>query len=111
NAVLAGSERSEDRRQARERLTRAADHQTVTAFGAPDAAARAGVHVVETTGSELSRAPNIVLVVAVAAVDDRVARIEGRSDCLARFFSRGTRGHHNPPRARPVESTHEIVDR
>src|SRR5579884_1128226 len=72
-AAGAWRQRLEDRAEPADRLGFAADHQAVAALEAPDAAARAGVYVVQPAGRELLGAANVVDVVRVAAVNDRVA--------------------------------------
>ena len=54
----------------------AADHLAEAALEPPDAAARAGIHVVNAVRGQYLRAANVVDVVRVAAVDDDVAPFE-----------------------------------
>src|SRR5581483_11019893 len=61
-------------------LRLAANHQAVTALAAPDAAARAHVHVMNSFRRELLGAANIVDVIGIAAVDQNVAGIEVRQE-------------------------------
>ena len=67
------SQRPEERRQPLDDVRTAADHQAVAALGAPDAAGRADVDVVDALRRERSRPAHVVLEVRVAAVDDHVA--------------------------------------
>src|SRR5262245_27840986 len=73
---LSGRQRAEDRLEAKRRVMRPADHQAVAAVGAPHAAARADVEIVNAPARERLGSPHVVLEVAVAAVDDRVAGLE-----------------------------------
>ena len=56
----------------------AADHHAVAALETPDAAAGADVHVVDALRGELLRAPDVVDVVRIAAVDQDVVLLEQR---------------------------------
>src|SRR5437879_1195339 len=56
----------------------AANHQTVPAFESPDAPAHARIKVINATRFQRFRAPNIVDVIRVAAVDDYIACLEVR---------------------------------
>ena len=69
-------QRREDRLQPGERLLVAADHQAEPALQPEDPTARPDVEVVDPARLELARAPDVVGVVGVAAVDDRVAGLE-----------------------------------
>src|SRR5579863_5797801 len=66
----AGSQRLENRVKMLDDLFLAADHLAVTAVETPDAAAGAAIDIVDVVLREFFRAPDIVLVVRVAAVDD-----------------------------------------
>src|SRR5690349_20703453 len=74
-AVLRG-ERAEDRLERRDGLAVAPDHQAEPDLESPDAAADAGVDVADATRGQLGVAPDVVMEVRVAAVDDRVAGLE-----------------------------------
>src|SRR5205814_6697700 len=89
---LTRGERAEDRRQPLRRMLRTADHQTVAAVRAPDAAARPDIEIVDAARRQRPRAPHGVLVVAVAAVDDRVALLEGFGECGHRLLGGITGG-------------------
>ncbi len=74
----------------------AADHQAVAALEAVDAAARADVEVVDAVvGEQRAGAVDVVAVPRVAAVDDRVAGFEQRSELVDRVADVGGR-HHQP---------------
>ena len=74
--AAAWRERLEDRIEALDDLVLAADHEAVAALEAVHAAAGAGVDVVDVLRGERLRAADVVLEERVAAVDDRVARLE-----------------------------------
>src|SRR5262249_2825299 len=76
DVARAGRQGLEDRVEPPDRLLRAADHQAVAAFQAPDAAARPHVHVVNPTGREFPGAADVVHVVGVAPVDEGVPLLE-----------------------------------
>jgi hypothetical protein len=63
-----------------DRLVVAADHQAVAALQAPDTAADADVDVVDPAVPKLGLTAQVVDVVRVAAVDDRVALVEMRRE-------------------------------
>ena len=91
----ARGESGEDRARAGERRPRlAADHQAVAPLQAPDAAARADVHVVDALRLQLGRAPDVVVVVGVAAVDHHVVAREERNQGAERRIDDGRRHHH-----------------
>ena len=78
--VEPGREGGEERREPRDGLVLAADHQAEAALEAEDAAARPHVDVVDPALGELARAADVVVVARVAAVDHRVARLEQRPE-------------------------------
>ena len=106
----AGCERLEHRREAADGLVVAADHQAVAALAAPDASADADVDVVDAPAAELGRAAQVVDVVRVAAVDDRVALGQVRRE-LAHDGVHDPCRHHHPHRPRGVELLHELLER
>ena len=74
---VARRQRPEHRLQPPDRLVLAPDHQGVAVLQAPDAAAHPDVDVVQALLAQLGGPPDVVLVVGVAPVDDRVARAPG----------------------------------
>jgi hypothetical protein len=68
----------EDRVKPRHGCVGAANHQTVPAFDSPDAPAHARIKVINATRLQRFRAPNVVDVMRVAAVDDYIACLEVR---------------------------------
>ena len=82
-----GRQRGEDRVEPLDRAVGAADHQAVAALEAEDAAAGAAVDEVDPLLAQLRGAADVVAVVGVAAVDDRVAGLEHGGD-VARPSSR-----------------------
>src|SRR5262249_36359592 len=70
--AAAGTQRRENGTQFLPHGRLAADHQAVAALSSPDAAAGPDVHVVNALGGELPRAPDVVDVVGITAVDDDV---------------------------------------
>jgi hypothetical protein len=108
--VDSGGERLQHRRESVDRLVAAADHQAVAALAAPDAAADADVHVVDALAAELTRAAQVVDVIGVAAVDDRVALRQVRRE-LAHDRVDDPRRHHQPDAPRGIELLHELLER
>ena len=93
-----------------ERLLRSADHEAVAAVEAEDAAARADVDVVDALVLQRGRAPDVVAVVRVAAVDDDVAGLEDSGD-LVDDLPRDPRGDHEPHHARRLQLRRQVGDR
>jgi hypothetical protein len=96
-------ERCEGRLEAAERALVPADHQAEAALETEHPAARAAVEVVDPLRLELSRTPDVVGVVRVPAVDDRVPRLEP-----ARELPHGSLGdlagrEHQPDRSGRLE--------
>ena len=106
-------QRQEDRLEPLADLGFAADHQAVAFLQPPDAAAGAGVDVVDALGRQRLRAPHVVVKVGVAAVDDGVAgrqqaaeRGDGRLGGIARTApSPRPRAARRAPRPAPRAST------
>ena len=73
-----------------------ADHHAVTTFQSPDAAACAHVDIMNSFRGQFLRATNVIDVVRIAAVDDRVARFQWLGKCRDGFFSRRTGWEHDP---------------
>src|SRR5262249_61510761 len=65
----AGGEPREDRIEVPDDIRLAPDHQAVPALPSPDTAARSDVDVVDTALRELLRAPDVVDVIRIPAVD------------------------------------------
>ncbi len=103
--ISGGREGLEDRAQTFDRFGLAAHHQAVTLLQAPDAAARPDIDKMQAAGFDDGGVANGVLVVAVAAVDDDVARVEQFRSTAATVFSvRFARRDHNPGSARRIAS-------
>src|ERR1700688_2158234 len=100
---LARRQRLPDRVEALDRVARAADHQAVAAVDAPDAAAGAGVEIVDALARQLACAAHVVLVIRVAAVDHRVAGLEMTGKRADRPLGDLAGGEHQPDRARLLE--------
>src|SRR5581483_3390984 len=102
------SQRLEDGTQTFDLSFVTADHEAVALGDAPDPTAGADIDIVETHGIEIPLATHVVLVVAVAAIDDRVALAEELRELADRGF-RGIAGrHHDPHGARRRELRDEI---
>ena len=108
--VEARGERREDRLEPAERRLVAADHEAEAALEAEDAAARAAVEVVDPALGELARPSQIVSIVRVAAVHDRVAGREQLRDLPHRTLRHLARGEHEPDGARRLECGDELVE-
>ena len=88
----------------------AADHHAVAALEAPDTSARPHVHIMDTLRRELLRAPDVVHVVRVAAVDDDVVLVEERQQIVDTRIHDGRRDHE-PNRARFAELLYQLLER
>ena len=84
-----------------------ADHQAVAAVQTPDTAGRADVDVVDPARSQLRGSREIVAVVGVAAVDDRVIWLEQLGELVHRALDVAG-WHHDPDVARALELLNEL---
>ncbi len=110
--VAAGrSERFENRLVAPEDVHLAADHQAVAKLESPDAAAGAGIHQMQLHAGEYGSAADVIVEVGVAAVDDRVARLEQFGQLVNRAVGGIARRHHHPHAPRRRESGDQIFER
>ena len=109
-AVL-GREGLEDRCQLVHDLLLAAHHQAVTELEPPDAAARAGVHVMEALFLELGGAPHVVVEVGVTAVNDNIAGGQQGGRLVDGLFGRGAGGHHDPDGAGSFQHGDHVLER
>ena len=108
--LKAGRDRGEDRVETADRLRLAADHQAEAALEAEDPPAGTNVDEVDALRCERLGAVDVVAVVAVAAVDDDVVRLE--HGCELVDDQAGDCGrHHHPDRARLVEFRDELFER
>src|SRR5262249_17890136 len=101
----------EDRLETPADVLFAADHQAVALGESPDAAAGAGVDVVQLLPGEHLRAPLIVVKVRVAAIDDHVARrqqIRERDDGRFGWIAGGP---HHPDVAWRLQGADERLER
>ena len=90
------SQRLENGFAVAERRGRRTDHETVADRQAPDAAARAGVHELETLCLERLRPAHRVAEIRVATVDDDVSAGEMGHELLDRALHGWTGRHHHP---------------
>ena len=86
----------------------AADHQTVADLEPPDAAAGAGVDEVQALWFEFFGAPDRILVIGIAAVDDDVAFGEDWQQLLDGLIDGVARRYHQPDGARRTQLIGEI---
>src|SRR5262245_10209875 len=106
-----GREGFEDRLEAPEDLFLAADHQTIAALGAPDAARRADVEIMDALLFEHLRAAHVVFEMRIAAVNDDVAGGHRLRPPVDGLFSRGAGGDHRPDGARLSHLFDQFLDR
>ena len=78
----------------------AADHHAIAAVDAPDAAGRAAIDIADVLRGQRLGAANVVLVEAVAAVDDDVVLVEQAAQLFHRLFGDGAGRQHDPDRPR-----------
>jgi len=102
-------ERGEHRFDPRDDLGFAADHEAISLLEPEHAAARADVEIVDAGGAELGGAPDVVLVVGIAAVDQHVARGEHRAE-LGDHPIDDRRRQHDPDGARGLERAHQLPE-
>src|SRR6266699_39225 len=74
--VNAGGQNGEDRVKMLHHSFLTADHQAVTTLQAPDSSTRSNVNIMNTPGFELGSAPDIIVIVGIATVDDDVSGSE-----------------------------------
>src|SRR5262249_55741213 len=106
----ARSKSREDRIEVPDDIRFAADHEAVAAFASPDTAAGPDVDIVDAAIGKLFRAPNVVDVIGIAAVDEDVIGREMGLQVGNRVVH-GRRRNHQPDRARSRELRHEIRER
>jgi hypothetical protein len=106
----AGRDGREDRIEVGDDLVLAADHQAEAALEAENAAGRADVHVVDTARGQLLGLGDVVSVVAVATVDDDVARLHKLRD-LIDDAAGDRRRHHHPGDPRLLQLGDEVGQR
>ena len=104
----AGSQGGKDRVEVLDDARLAADHKAVAAVEAPDAAAGAGIDIVDARRGEPLGAIDVITIIGIAAIDDDVAALEERLELGQRPIDhRG--GHHEPDGARRGELLHEVL--
>jgi hypothetical protein len=101
----------EDRVEALDRPVRAADHQAVAALEAEDPSAGSAVDVVDAALGELARAADVVGVVGVAAIDDRVTLGERVGDLVHGGLGDVTGRNHHPDRSGGVHLRGQLLQR
>ena len=106
----AGAQRLENRIETLHRSGWSADHHAVAAFQPPHAAAGADVDVVDFFRREVLAAPDVVDVIRIAAVDDRIAGFHQRHELRDHLVDRRRR-HHQPHGARLRELTDKVGKR
>ena len=94
-----GGQGGEDRIETGDGFRRAADHHAVAAIQAPDPARSAAIDIGHALVGQCLGPANVVLVEAVAAVDDGVAGREQVAQLLNGVLSGLTGGQHQPDRA------------
>ena len=99
NIAHARRERGENRIEMLDDLVLAANHHAITSLQTPHPSAGAHIHIVDLARSEFLRAPDIVDVIGIAAVDQDVSRFEVRQKFSDRFVDNRSR-HHQPDCAR-----------
>ncbi len=103
-------ERPEDGVEVANRAIRSADHHAEPALQPEDATAGAAIDEVDSPRRERARMRDVVDVVRVASVDDRVSRLQVRSHVVDDGTGHAG-GHHQPHRARGRQLRDEICDR
>ena len=93
DVARAGRQPPEDRIETIDDLILAADHHAVASFQTPHASARADVDVVNSLRRQFLCPPDIVDIVRIAAIDDRVAGLEVGQETGDGFVHDGRRDH------------------
>ena len=102
---------AKDRIQAFRNISFAPDHETVTALQSPNAAAGAGIEVIDFFRPQHCCAAHVVFVVGITAIYNNVARLHAvgqRSDCLLGGVSRR---QHQPNNTRGSEGAKQVHER
>ena len=94
-----------------DRLGVATDHQAVADLEAPDPAGRPGIDVADALGLERGVTADVVVEVRVAAVDDRVARLEVLEQLVDLRLGGVAGRDHDPDRARLLQRRDQVGDR
>src|SRR5262249_51417009 len=100
----------EDRLQMVEGLLLAADHQTVTSLGAPDAARGADINITDAFFIERLCATHVVFEMRIAAVNDDVAAGHKLRQYVDDLFSRVAGGNHDPDGAWFLHLFDQVLD-
>src|SRR2546422_7904089 len=100
NVATAGRKRCEDRREVLDNRFRTADHQAVSPFRSPDAAAGADIYVMNAFFLQCPGTPYVIFKIGVPAVDKDVARFQSLRERLHGLLGGLTCRHHNPCRPR-----------
>src|SRR5271157_1599928 len=87
-----------------------ANHQAVAALETPNAAARSNIYVVNAFRFKFRSAPDIIMVVGIAAVDDNVTGSKEWDYGSQRCIHRGC-WHHQPDSAGCRKLTDEVSQR
>jgi hypothetical protein len=86
-----------------------ADHETVAAFQSPHAATGAAVHVMDALGRERRGTRDVVVIMAVAAVDHDVALVEMLDEPIDHGAGHA-RGNHEPNRSGRSQLAGQFVE-
>ena len=103
----AGRKRREDSIQVLYDFEFSTDHHAIPALKPPHSAARTDIHIVNMFCGQVIRTSDIIDVVRVTSVDQRVTGVEARHKLGDRFFDR-TRRYHQPNRSRLLQFLHQI---
>src|SRR5215472_13126015 len=97
--INAWSQGREDRIEILDNVLFATDHQAIAAFESPHTAACSAVHIVDTFRFEFSSAPDIIMIVRIAAINDHITRSKMWDNGFQCRIYRGSR-YHEPDSAR-----------
>ena len=106
----AGCQRGKNGIQALDHCRLASNHHAVTALQSPNATAGSDIDVVNSLCCEFLRAPNIVHVIGVAAVNECIARFEQRQK-IGNGLVHHRGWNHQPDRTRLIQFLHEVGER
>src|SRR5829696_2144895 len=95
NSITSRCQCLEDRIEMGNNILLTSDHLAVTALQSPDTATRADVNVVNACSFQLARAPDVVNVIRISAVDNNVARLNNREKLVDHRIDE-RRGYHQP---------------
>src|SRR5712691_6565746 len=88
----------------------ATNHQTVSHLQAPDAATCASVHELEAFSGQIFAAPDRIVKIRVAAINDDISFGEQRCNFVNHVIGGLPRWHHGPDDAWSLQFLYQLLD-